>query len=232
MGKMFSLLFFSISYLLFNYTGFATLHGNSDAPLIVGILCIIGLFTSFIFNLKAMTITAVVGYIIGFFIGVYLETDGIVIGDELIHDLWLVWLVSLLVFIGLGLVFDSIKRIKDRKGNYKRLYPGLILGIFIVIVPIVAYITKPLTMNDVIHHKPNFSGKVIEINDKASILVEVKEDEGISKTSDNILVFLDLIMSDSSRNFHIGDEVVVYFEGIIEESEAAQIQEVYAIFRK
>lgn len=52
------------------------------------------LYISYIFNLKALTITATFGYIIAFFIGVCLETDGIVLGDGAIHELWVVWLVS------------------------------------------------------------------------------------------------------------------------------------------
>jgi hypothetical protein len=62
-----SMILFSISFILCHYTHLAALHGKSDAPIIVGILGIIALFISYIFNLKALTITATFGYIIAIF---------------------------------------------------------------------------------------------------------------------------------------------------------------------
>ncbi len=236
-----SIVLFSISFILCHYTHLATLHGKSDAPIIVGIFGIVALLISYIFNLKVLTITATFGYIIAFFIGVCLETDGIVLGDGVIHELWVVWLVSYWVFIGIGIIYDFIKKIKRNhltevtKSKNVVVYVGLLVGIFIVLGSIIAYITKPLTMNDVFQHKPKFSGTVIEINDDTSILVKVNENEPIIKSSDKILVSIDVKMSDvsvSGQDFDIGDEVSVYYDGNIAESYPAQINEVYAIFHK
>lgn len=234
-----SITIFIISFIIFNYTYLATLHGKSDAPIIVGVFGILGLLISYIFNLKALTITATFGYIIAFFIGIFLEADGIVLGDGPIHQLWTVWLFSYWVFMGMGMIYDFVKKIKrnnltkSSKSKNLVLYVGLFVGIFIVLGFIFAYISKPLTMDDVFQHKPKFTGTVIEINDDISILVKVNENEPIIKSSDKILVLLDVKMSDLSvreRDFHIGDEVSVYYDGTIAESYPAQINEVYAIF--
>lgn len=229
-----SIILFGISFILCQYTPLAALHGRSDAPIIAGILGIAALLISYIFNLKAMTITAAFGYIIAFFIGVCMETEGIVLGDGAIHELWVVWLVSYCVFIGIGMICDFVKRLKKNSKNVM-LYIGLLAGIFMVFGSVFAYITKPLTMDDVFQHKPKFSGTVIEINDDTSILVKVNENEPIIKSSDKILVSLDVKMADAGiggRDFNIGDEISVYYDGRIAESYPAQINEVYAIVYK
>lgn len=234
-----SIILFIISFILCNYTYLATLHGKSDAPIIMGVFGIIALLISYILNLKALTITATFGYIIAFFIGVFLDTDGIVFGDGAIHELWTVWLFSYWVFIGIGMICDFFKKIKRNhftempKSKDVVLYIGLFVGIFIVLGSIYAYITKPLTMNDVFQHKPKFSGTVVEINNDTSILVKVNENDSIIKSSDLILVSLDVKMSDvsvSGCDFDIGVEVSVYYDGTVAESYPAQINEVYAIF--
>lgn len=236
-----SIILFSISFILCHYTQLSALHGKSDAPIIVGVLGITALLISYIFNLKALTITATFGYVIAFFIGVCLETDGIVLGNGAIHELWLVWLVSYCVFIGIGIIYDFVKRLKDNyligaaRSKNVVLYIGLLAGIFIVLGSIFAYITKPLTRNDVIQHKPNFSGTVIEINDDTSILVHVNENDPIIKSSDKIFVSLNVKMANisvSGRDLDIGDDIIVYYDGIIAESYPAQINGVYAIFHK
>ncbi len=236
-----SIVLFSIFFMLCNYTDLADLHGNSDAPIILGFFGVIALLISYIFNLKALTITATFGYIITFFIGVFLETDGIVLGNGAIHELWVVWLCSYWIFIGLGMIYDFMKKIKSSnimdsiKSKHVVQYVGLFVGIFIVLGSIFSYITKPLTMNNVLTHKPEFSGTVIEINDDTSILVKVNENEPIIKSSDKILVSLDVKMSDisvSGRSFNVGDEVRIYYDGSIAESYPAQINEVYTIIRK
>lgn len=236
-----SAILFAILFILFHYTKLATFHGKSDAPIIVGIFGLVALLISYILNLKALTITATFGYIIAFILGVCLETDGIVPGDKLTHQLWLVWLISYWIFIGVGIVYDFLRKIKEnhQKGATRSksvvLYFGLLIGVFIVIGSIFVYITRSLTMNEVLHHKPRFSGVVVEINDDTSILVKANENDPIIKSSDLISVSLDVKMKDVSvrgRDFDIGDEVTVYYDGTIEESYPAQLNKVYAIFHK
>ncbi|NLZ84081.1 MAG: hypothetical protein GX915_10510 [Clostridiales bacterium] len=232
-----SAILFAISFILFHYSHLATLHGKSDAPIIVGIFGVLALLISYIFDLKALTITATFGYIIAFILGICLDTDGIVPGDKLTHQLWLVWLISYWIFIGLGIIYDFLRKIKYQKEATKSkslvLYIGLLIGIFIVISSIFVYLTRSLTMNEVLQHKPRFSGVVVEINDDTSILVKANENDPIMKSSDLIIVTLDVKMSDVSvrgRDFNIGDEVTVYYDGTIAERYPAQVNKVYAIF--
>ena len=236
-----SIILFAISFILFHYTNLADLHGKSDAPIIVGFFGILALIISYIFNLKALTFTATFGYIIAFILGICLDTDGIVPGDKLTHQLWLVWLISYWIFIGVGIVYDFLRKIKEnhQKGAAKSksvvLYLGLLIGLFIVIGSIFVYTTRSLTMNEVLQHKPRFSGVVVEINDDTSILVKANENDPIMKSSDLIIVSLDVKMSDVSvrgQDFNIGDEVKVYYDGTIAESYPAQVNKVYAIFHK
>jgi hypothetical protein len=105
-----SIILFIFLFVLCNYTYLASLHGKSDAPIIVAIFGVIALLISYIFNLKILTITATLGYIISFFIGVLLDTEGIVTGDGMIHDLWIVWLTSYWVFNGIGMVFSTLQK--------------------------------------------------------------------------------------------------------------------------
>lgn len=76
--------------------------------------------------------------------------------------------------------------------------------------------------------KPHFAGIVIETYED-SILVLVNEDEDIRKTSDKIVVSLDVKVKNSRTDFSVGDEVIVYHTGDIAESYPAQANNVYEI---
>lgn len=219
-----SIILFSISFILCHFTHLATLHGKSDAPIIVAILGVIALLISYIFNIKILTITATLGYIVSFFIGVWLKTEGIVTGDGMVHDLWIVWLTSYIIFIGLGIVFDFTKKITKQKSVMN--YIGLFIGVFIVGASMTIYLTKPLTMNDVMQHKPRLTGAVLELYDDSMLIHTINSD-------DKIIVSLDVKMKDvsvSKYDFNIGDIVRVYYDGNIAESSPAQINNVYAVF--
>ena len=114
-----------------------------------------------------------------------------------------------------------MKKIKNKKVF------GIIAVVGILISIMLIYWCKPMTMND-IYHKPNFTGVVIEISDKA-ILVSINKDEDEIKSSDKISVSLDVKLKDSSTNFKVGDIVRVFYDGVILESYPAQIYTVYAI---
>lgn len=134
-------------------------------------------------------------------------------------------------------IWDFIKKIKKHKlqNNYKNImqYIGLFVGIFIVGGSILSYLTKPLTMNDMIQHKPLLFGTVLEIYHNNSMLVKVNSNENIS--SDKIIVPLNVIMTDvsvSKDDFNIGDIVKVYYDKTIDYNELAQVNHVYAIFEE
>ena len=101
-------------------------------------------------------------------------------------------------------------------------------GIGICIIGIIlAYIFKPMTMND-IYNEPNFRGVVLEVSDNA-ILVAVNEKENEIKSSDKISVSIDTKLKDSMTSFKVGDKVRVFYDGMILETYPGRINNVYAI---
>ena len=108
----------------------------------------------------------------------------------------------------------------------KKVHWILSIGILGLIL-FLGYIFRPMTMND-IYTEPNFKGTVTEVMDN-SILVAVNEDEDEFKTSDKIVVSLDVKLKDSMTEFKVGDKVSVYYNGTILESYPAQVKEVYGI---
>lgn len=75
-------------------------------------------------------------------------------------------------------------------------------------------------MNYIIEHEPNIAGTVIETSEDR-ILIENEEGE--------YSVSLDVENGDSMTHFKPGDEVKVYFDGVVAESWPMQINHVYAI---
>jgi len=84
------------------------------------------------------------------------------------------------------------------------------------------------TMNDVIANEPNFMGIVTDVTE-SSILVAVDESSDAYRSCHEIWVSLDVEMADSMTHFSIGDEVVVYYDGMIMETYPGQVNTVYAI---
>ena len=80
-----------------------------------------------------------------------------------------------------------------------------------------------VSMNDVIANAPSVTGIVKDIGEKA-ILIENENGE--------YWVSLDVECKDSVVSFSIGDEVVVYFDGLVAESSPMQLNTVYAITLK
>ena len=79
------------------------------------------------------------------------------------------------------------------------------------------------SMNYIIANEPNITGVVKEANEQ-SILIENEKGE--------YWVSLNVENKDSTTHFNLGDEVVVYYNGIIAESYPMQINTVYAITLK
>ena len=79
------------------------------------------------------------------------------------------------------------------------------------------------SMNYIIANEPNITGIVKEANEQ-SILIENEKGE--------YWVSLNVENKDSTTHFNLGDEVVVYYNGIIAESYPMQINTVYAITLK
>ena len=80
-----------------------------------------------------------------------------------------------------------------------------------------------ISMNDIIANAPSVTGIVKDTGEKA-ILIENENGE--------YWVSLNVECKDSMVSFSIGDEVVVYFDGMVAESYPMQISTVYAITLK
>ena len=87
--------------------------------------------------------------------------------------------------------------------------------------------TKKVNMNNVTD-QANFAG-VVDRVDKESIIVRVNEAQDEFKSSDLLSVSLDMEFKEKSNDFKVGDEVSVYYDGVILESYPAQINHVYLI---
>lgn len=97
----------------------------------------------------------------------------------------------------------------------------------LVILFILTYLFKPMSMHD-IYDKPNFRGIVTKVYDN-EILISVDEGENEIKSSDKMIVSLDVKLKDSITNFDVGDKVHVFYDGSILETYPAKINTVYAI---
>ena len=80
-----------------------------------------------------------------------------------------------------------------------------------------------ISMNDIIANAPSITGIVKDTGEKA-ILIENENGQ--------YWVSLNVENKDSMVSFTIGDEVVVYFDGMVAESYPMQINTVYAITLK
>ena len=78
----------------------------------------------------------------------------------------------------------------------------------------------PRSMNDIIQNEPSILGIVRDTGDRA-ILIE--------NENGAYWVSLDVEAKDSLTHFSIGDQVAVYFDGMVAESSPMQISTVYAI---
>lgn len=86
------------------------------------------------------------------------------------------------------------------------------------------------SMNFIIENEPRISGIVTEVYDN-SIIIHGEPMEGYPSAWD-CSVSLDVENKDSYTNISVGDEVVVYYNGDIAESDPLQINTVYAITLK
>lgn len=85
------------------------------------------------------------------------------------------------------------------------------------------------SMNYIIENKPSITGVVEEVND--NYMVIYIETDSYPNGAD-CTVSLDVEYGDSYTDVAVGDEVVVYFNGEIAESDPLQINTVYAITLK
>ena len=79
------------------------------------------------------------------------------------------------------------------------------------------------TMDDIIAHEPSITGTVKETGEKAVLIENGTGEYWVSLQVEN---------KDSVTHFSVGDEIVVYYDGAVAESDPMQILTVYAITLK
>lgn len=94
-------LFLAASYVLIRYVCF-DLHGMKQWPAILGCAAMIVLVTAFLAGRLWISAASVLGYLCGFGIGLLLNQDGTDAGGGRTNNLWIIWSVSLAVFLLLG----------------------------------------------------------------------------------------------------------------------------------
>ena len=87
--------------------------------------------------------------------------------------------------------------------------------------------SSQMTLKDA-EKEPNFSGVVTKVTEH-TILVRVGPEEDEYRSSDLLMVSLLTEIEGDGRTFQVGDEVRVYYDGMIAETYPAQINRVYAV---
>lgn len=95
--------------------------------------------------------------------------------------------------------------------------------ILLIIMFLIVVACDNKSMNYIIENKPSIIGIVVEVHDQY-ILIE--------ENNHQYVVSLNVENKDSMTHFLVNDEVVVYYDGNIAESDPMQINKVYAITLK
>ncbi len=95
------------------------------------------------------------------------------------------------------------------------------LSLFAVITALALVMTAcGRDMNYIIQHEPSISGVVAEVYSNAVLMTAEDVEYVVSLNVEN---------SDSATTLSVGDEIIVYYDGMIAESYPMQINKVYAI---
>lgn len=125
--------------------------------------------------------------------------------------------------------------------EYKAQAPRKIKGALIVAIVIIVFAgvymanygtnepARELSMQEVLENEPSITGIVKEVAD-GYLYLECEPTAQIPTT--DYRISLDVDVKDSMTEFHVGDEVVVYYDGNIAETDPLEINKVYAITLK
>ena len=97
----------------------------------------------------------------------------------------------------------------------------------VLILVLLSSCSKKIDSNN-LNEQTNFVGVIEEVYVE-SILIIVDEGEDELKSSDLIMVSLDVEIENMLDDYEVGDRVRVYYDGEIAETYPAQINKVYAI---
>jgi len=102
---------------------------------------------------------------------------------------------------------------------------GFLVG-FVMILSLLSGCGR--TMNYVIENEPRVAGIVVSQTDKY-VSINVNEDEDVYNDYPTLLVSLDVEQEDSTTSFDIGDEIAIFYDGVITDNSPGTVETVYAI---
>ena len=94
---------------------FYTLHGMASWPFYLFIFGIVVIIVATFFASRKIMICTPIGYIIGFAFGMFFNTDSPDPGGGRLNNAWIIWTVTFLILITIGVVLELITRKIKRK---------------------------------------------------------------------------------------------------------------------
>ena len=103
-----------INYFLCRYI-FFELHGMIDWPFVLFVFGLIAIMISSIFDARKVMICTVLGYIIGFAVGMIFNVDGLDPGGGRTSNNWYLWMNAMLIVMLIGVIWEIASKILQKK---------------------------------------------------------------------------------------------------------------------
>ena len=107
-----------VCFLLCRYH-FLHLHGMEEWPVNLFVFGMSVIIVSAIFDSRKVMIFTSVGYIIGFAFGILFNADSFDAGGGRLNNAWIIWTVSFLILIVIGVVWEIIAKMRIRHRGKK-----------------------------------------------------------------------------------------------------------------
>ncbi|HCY06137.1 MAG TPA: hypothetical protein DHS57_02275 [Erysipelotrichaceae bacterium] len=104
-----SILILIFSFLIFNYPLFS-LHGMKQFPLMIFILAFSISLVSIFFKNDIVPVFASSGYVVGFEIALFLQSENFDPGGGKTSNFWIIWGSITVIFIIVGIIVSKIKK--------------------------------------------------------------------------------------------------------------------------
>ena len=102
-----------------------------------------------------------------------------------------------------------------------------LIALILALVCVLSLVGCGRTMNDIIENEPNVTGVVEEVHDNYIVMFSETADSYPNGTRWSIS--LNVENPDSYTDIVVGDEIVVYYDGMVAETDPLQVSTVYAI---
>lgn len=102
------------SYLLVRFV-FFDLHGMKDFPSLLAFIAGSILLLSVLMNKKLLSIFTVIGYLLGFIIAMFFNSDSYDPGGGILNNAWIIWMITFFISLGIGWLLEIISANKNIK---------------------------------------------------------------------------------------------------------------------